>query len=536
MLTSGGEHIGVDLGIPALYTGSQYTDLMAYCDFQWTSDITCHDIMNQLIAEGGAPPPPSSPPTKKYFVQGSANLNLSLARLGSILELPAFAVAPTGGSVGDFEIRLEDSTGGTTSHFFTPPEYDDDHNFTLEDGDRFDATERKASIAELVEAPAGDIVRVDLFELGILRDSRIVSANAPTVTLTFPNGGETLTAVPTTVTWNAADIDGDVLEATLLYSNDAGTSWSSLAAGITASSVDIDPSMLAGSGQVLLRVLVSDGFHTASDDSDAVLTIPNSPPLVFIASPVDGSERQGGEAIAFEATASDPEDGMLTGTALSWTSDRQGALGAGDSLVVENLVPGTHQVTVEATDSEGQAATATIEVLVGSAGADACASTPRTDCDETSKRALVYRDPNKPARRRLVVNLKGSTDSHVQGDFGTSGAGTTHSLCIYESGTLESVLALPAASPWEAIGDRGYKFVGGPSETVRRAIFKANAGTMPQSAMLKVSAAGAGIPDLDPSMALPLVVQVVNNTTGVCFAGTWNTLKRNEFGLVLGKE
>jgi len=537
MLTSANEHLGVDLAIPKLYPGNQYTDVMAYCDFQWTSDITYHDLMNRLIAEGGAPPPPPSPPTKKFFVQGSANLVLGTASFGSILQLPAFAVAPTGGSVGDWEIRFEDTTGGMTSHFFTPPEYDDDHNFRPDNGRRFPGLERIASIAELIEAPPGDIVRVDLFQMGSLRDTRFASSNPPTVTLTFPNGGETLSGVPTTVTWTASDLDGDALESMLLYSTDAGSTWSSLAAGIEGNSTEIDPTTLAGSNQVLLRVLVSDGFHTASDDSDAVLEIPDSLPRVFIASPVDGSLRQDNEAVAFEAVASDPEDGMLTGTAIEWSSDRQGALGSGESIVVENLAPGTHLVTATATDSAAQSSSATIEVVVGDEdNADACEAAARVDCDTMGVTVLNYRDSSSPDRRRLVVSLKDSGQTHVQADFGTPGAGTSHTLCIYESGALESVLPLPDAAPWTAVSDRGYKFIGNGAEPVLRALLTAGSAAKPRSATLQVKAKGEGVPDLDPPVATPLTFQVVNDTTGVCFSGTWTSPRRNEFGLLKARD
>jgi hypothetical protein len=51
--------------------------------------------------------------------------------------------------------------------------------------------------------------------------SRTVSAHAPAVTVTSPNGGEIL-ADKTTVSWNAADADGDSLSFTVLYSPDGG--------------------------------------------------------------------------------------------------------------------------------------------------------------------------------------------------------------------------------------------------------------------------------------------------------------------------
>ncbi|MGQ9684449.1 MAG: hypothetical protein ACUVX9_18130 [Anaerolineae bacterium] len=49
-----------------------------------------------------------------------------------------------------------------------------------------------------------------------------VSANAPTVELTEPNGGETLNGATTSVEWEGADADGGNLEYLLQYSADGG--------------------------------------------------------------------------------------------------------------------------------------------------------------------------------------------------------------------------------------------------------------------------------------------------------------------------
>ena len=60
----------------------------------------------------------------------------------------------------------------------------------------------------------------------------------------------------------------------------------------------------------------------------------------------------------------DAEDGPLPPESLSWSSDRDGYLGSGDELLVATLSPGHHVITLTATDSDGQAGTASVEILV----------------------------------------------------------------------------------------------------------------------------------------------------------------------------
>lgn len=90
----------------------------------------------------------------------------------------------------------------------------------------------------------------------------------------------------------------------------------------------------------------------------------NLPPSVTISSPDDGETFFLFEMpIALQGSAEDPEDGALTGESLVWRSDQDGTLGTGE-IVVADLSPGEHVLTLEATDSEGGKAVARITVTV----------------------------------------------------------------------------------------------------------------------------------------------------------------------------
>lgn len=61
--------------------------------------------------------------------------------------------------------------------------------------------------------------------------------------------------------------------------------------------------------------------------------------------------------------AYDLEDGLLPDSALKWSSDLQGDLGAGAQLAV-SLKPGVHTLTLSVQDSDGQSGANTVQVTV----------------------------------------------------------------------------------------------------------------------------------------------------------------------------
>jgi hypothetical protein len=76
----------------------------------------------------------------------------------------------------------------------------------------------------------------------------------------------------------------------------------------------------------------------------------NQAPTAQITAPTSGITVVEGAAVTITGTATDPEDGSLTGTSLTWSSDLDGDLGSGDSIN-PTLTAGTHTITLTATDS-----------------------------------------------------------------------------------------------------------------------------------------------------------------------------------------
>jgi hypothetical protein len=74
----------------------------------------------------------------------------------------------------------------------------------------------------------------------------------------------------------------------------------------------------------------------------------------------------GSQTVILDGYATDVEDGQLAGVALTWSSNRNGVLGTGTSLVLNaaNLQEGAHTITLTALDSDGQTGVATVSIQI----------------------------------------------------------------------------------------------------------------------------------------------------------------------------
>jgi hypothetical protein len=207
--------------------------------------------------------------------------------------------------------------------------------------------------------------QVEVFYGGDLVTERSASDHAPELELLSPlPGGELDGSVP--ITWEASDLDDDPLVYTLLYSHDDGMTWLPLAHNLSEPAYELDTELIPGGDVCLVRVLVSDGWHTR-EVIGGPYVIQRKPPQVTIGRPLDGAGAREEQALVFSGSAYDPEDGPLDDDALLWESDRDGFLGHGETLVVPGLTlsPGWHELKLEGTDSDLQAGEAHLRIFVG---------------------------------------------------------------------------------------------------------------------------------------------------------------------------
>ncbi|MEM7350688.1 MAG: hypothetical protein AAF657_07780, partial [Acidobacteriota bacterium] len=203
---------------------------------------------------------------------------------------------------------------------------------------------------------------------------------------------------------------------------------------------DVDGNL--GTGGTVQTSTLSEGAHviTASvsdsgglfDDASVNITIEpaNTAPTVNILSPAGGASFFSADLIAFSGTASDLEDGDLT-TGLVWTSDLDGNLGTGGS-VLANLSIGSHVISASVTDIGGLQGSAVVSIEVTNTPPSVTISAPLDGSTfntgvsiDFAATASDFEDGD------LTVNLSWSSD--LDGTIGPSGG--SFSLSTLSAGT-----------------------------------------------------------------------------------------------------
>ena len=139
-----------------------------------------------------------------------------------------------------------------------------------------------------------------------------------------------------------------------------------IATRLEDSSQVVDGALFPGTAQALLRVYASDGVLSSYDTSSIFGTAPKEPSVV-VTSPQDWSNVAPAAPVWLQGQAFDWEEGMLDGESIWWSSDRDGLLGTGDSLLIEahTLAQGAHEITITAEDGDGLQGQDSVHVFVG---------------------------------------------------------------------------------------------------------------------------------------------------------------------------
>jgi sugar lactone lactonase YvrE len=231
----------------------------------------------------------------------------------------------------------------------------------------------------------------------------------PEVSITAPADGAVLNVDDGPVAFAAAATDledGDI---------SAAVQWSSSLDGA------FTPPAALSVGAHTVTASVSDSQGLTADASITVTVEPhvNVAPAITIAAPGDGAVfNEDDGAIAFAATAADPEDGDIS-TGIQWSSSLDGAFTPPAALSV-----GTHTVTATVTDSGGLTTVSTTTVIVGAHVNLA----PKVTISAPLDGDTVYRN-NRP------VDFAAIAADPEQGDMGSS---------VQWSSSLDGAFAPPA--------------------------------------------------------------------------------------------
>ena len=373
---------GLDAGDGALTVPLQlndwrdgWTDVMTYCDKEWMSDYTYRGILSNLCAADRANCPtaspagrsarisaPTPPPDAAAASATRSTGGLRLSVTGSLaLAKERVTLRPLHAQKGlalsqrprssAYAIVLRGAGGRTLARYpFTP----------IEESDPISRSKAKALIDEVVPFAAATkriLVAKGARTLASVR----VSAHAPKVRLQSPNRGGSFRS-RVTVRWRASDADGGRRTYAVLYTHD-GRRYTPVAAGLRQTSLRVDAGTLPGGTRGRFRVIATDGVRTDSDDSDRPFTVQAKAPRVQIVAPRPNTETDAGQPISLIAAVSDLQELRIAGARIVWQSSLQGALGSGQAIS-PTLRPGTHTITLRATNVAGLTASATVTVTV----------------------------------------------------------------------------------------------------------------------------------------------------------------------------
>jgi hypothetical protein len=181
---------------------------------------------------------------------------------------------------------------------------------------------------------------------------------APTVSITAPaNNATVFQGTSLTFTGTGTDAEDGALTGTAL-------TWSSSRDGALGTGNSLSLTTLTAGAHVITLVGRDSGGNTGTATITVQVLPMNTAPMVTITAPANNSTSAAGTPVTFTATATDVEDGALTGTSVRWTSNVAGVLGTGTSLTTSSLAQGAHTITVSATDSGGRSASASISITI----------------------------------------------------------------------------------------------------------------------------------------------------------------------------
>lgn len=117
--------------------------------------------------------------------------------------------------------------------------------------------------------------------------------------------------------------------------------------------------ILAGAPRIDGTVDACANPTTTSSSASSTGSGMGATPQAQLSHPGSNETRPAASPVPFIGSATDAEDGALTGSSLVWISSIDGPIGTGETFDML-LSPGTHTITLEATDSDGNVGSDTI--------------------------------------------------------------------------------------------------------------------------------------------------------------------------------
>jgi len=285
--------------------------------------------------------------------------------------------------------------------------------------------------------------------LDLLRGTQPVN-EAPVVSLTSPANGASYDSGATipfsgTVTDEDAGLAGSL-------------AWTSSLDGPIGTGASFSTALLSvGTHTITAAVTDSGGLTGLASISVTVNpAATNTAPAASITSPANGATYDSGASIPFTGSATDAEDGDLSGS-LGWTSSLDGPIGTGASFS-RVLSAGTHTITAAVTDSGGLTGLASIVVTVNPAATNTITVATLTGTSASVNRNLWRATATatvNPALAGAVVSgtwSTGGTATCTTGSAGTCSVSTNLKTKSYASTQFTITGVVLAGYTYDASG------------------------------------------------------------------------------------
>lgn len=442
-LTDPGTYFGFDVLTQTPIQPDAAADYMSYGPRRWVSPYNWSGMLNEMrlwpgsqdtafarntsgadlgaastvVMASGVVTPASNLGSLSYaWVFRTASMSQGILRKWQALAVPAFSTSQSALSATEeqaYHLRLLDPNHTVLDDRSLAPAGNIEH--------AGEAT--TAPFVVTFPAPAGAVAQLDLMDGDTVLASLRPGPSAPDLTLLQPTGGQVV-GDQMTISWRASDADpNDRLLYTVQYSPDLGRTWRALLTGIPGAlgsdTTTLNLTQLSGlpgsTTGALIRVAASDGYHTTITTSQP-FALTDRPPQPHIDAPTPGQVIAAGQVAILSGGATDAEDGMLAGGALSWALNGN-PLGTGASQRVDGLAPGPYTVALAARDSANQTRTVTTTLKVGLLAIPPGSSEPVLDglCDDDAYAAssVVRLAPYSNGDQAGVQLMRTNTDLWV---------------------------------------------------------------------------------------------------------------------------
>ncbi len=356
---------GFDVEEGVVHDPTSTHDFMSYCAPNWVSPYMYERLFRcfgPASVSGTDPPEVRREPRERFYLPVTIARSGRITWTGAGIQLPGRHLGRTG-EHSPYVVELRAPSGRILeSQRLRQTDFgrtlDDDHMEFLVDVPWHD------DAAEIVFSR--DDEELDTFE---------ITSDPPEVEMESIGSGEELLSEGRTIAWSYPNEDGPATTRTeseptdaesvqhVRYSNDGGTTWSTIGRDVRGIEYRVDPAGLPGGDDCRFQVVASKGFRTGVATSEPV-RISQKPREPFIVSPEEGDRFADGELVQFLGLSRSPTGASQEGT-LQWSSSIDGYLGSGGVLVEHALSVGAHRITLDTDASLKNEASASVTIRVG---------------------------------------------------------------------------------------------------------------------------------------------------------------------------